>query len=121
MNLLLDTHALVWFALDDPKLSSAAKTLIIDPANRTFVSPASYWELAIKISLAKYKLHVPFQQFVESAIRDNGFGVIPIDIKHADKLITLPFHHRDPFDRMLIAQALVEGLPPVSHDPVLDA
>jgi PIN domain nuclease of toxin-antitoxin system len=121
MNLLLDTHTLLWFALDDPQLKSTAKSLIVDPANHKCVSPASAWETAIKISVGKYKLNVPFEQFMDVAIRNNGFNVVPIDIKHCNILTTLPFHHRDPFDRMIIAQAMVEKLSIVSNDPAFDA
>lgn len=121
MNLLLDTHALVWFALDDPKLGSVAKSLIVDPANSKSISPASYWELAIKISLGKYQLSAPFDQFMDAAIQENGFRVVPLEVKHANQLVALPFHHRDPFDRMIIAQAIVEGMSIVSNDPVIDA
>ena len=121
MNLLLDTHALLWFALDDPQLSSTAQSLIVDPANIKSVSPASYWELAIKISLGKYKLTVPFDQFMDSAIHKNGFRIVPLDVRHANFLVALPFHHRDPFDRMIIAQAIVDGMLIVSNDPALDA
>jgi PIN domain nuclease of toxin-antitoxin system len=121
MNLLLDTHALVWFALDDAQLSSVAKSLIIDPANSKSISPASYWELAIKISLGKYKLSAPFDQFMDSAIQKNGFHIVPLEVKHANQLIALPFHHRDPFDRMMIVQAIVEGMSIVSNDPAIDA
>lgn len=120
MKLLLDTHALLWFALDDPQLSSVAKAHIVDPANVKYVSPASYWELAIKISLGKYTLAGPFDQFLNSAILQNGFLILPLEVKHANHLLALPYHHRDPFDRMLIAQAMVEGMSIVSNDALMD-
>jgi PIN domain nuclease of toxin-antitoxin system len=121
MRLLLDTHALLWFALNDPPLSAAAMAAIMDPANEKLVSPASYWELAIKISVKKYALAQPYEDFLGSAIDRNGFYYLHIEPRHTAALITLPYHHRDPFDRLLVAQALVEVLPIVSSDAVLDA
>jgi PIN domain nuclease of toxin-antitoxin system len=119
--LLLDTHAFLWFLLDDPQLSGTAKTLIEDPANEVEVSPASYWEIAIKIGLKKYALPEPYQVFMEREIADNGFRILHIEPKHTALLTTMPLHHRDPFDRLLAAQALVEAIPLVSGDPALDA
>jgi PIN domain nuclease of toxin-antitoxin system len=116
MNLLLDTHAWLWFALGDPLLSVAARNHILDPANVKFVSPASYWEISIKISLAKYSLNVPYAQFMRQAISGNGFRFLHISPRHTELVSTLPLHHRDPFDRLLIAQSLVEGMSVVSND-----
>src|SRR5688572_1222873 len=116
MRLLLDTHALLWFVLGDPLLSSRARALIEDPANDKFVSPVSFWELAIKISTGKYLLHEPLEDFCRRGIDGNGFQILPIEVRHANFLITLPFHHRDPFDRLLIAQAAVERMAIVSID-----
>lgn len=120
VNLLLDTHTLPWFYLDDPKLSRTADALIQDPANRVFVSPASHWEVAIKVGTGKYVLTVPFAQFVQEAIHDNGFAVLPIEPRHSAFLVGLPLHHKDPFDRMLIAQAHVEAMPVVGVDTAFD-
>ena len=121
MRLLLDTHTLLWFALTDTGLSGTASSLIMDPDNEKLVSPASYWEIAIKISIKKYALSQPYEVFMDKAIDKNGFGYLHIEPKHTAALITLPFHHRDPFDRLLIAQAITEGIPIVSGDPVLDS
>jgi PIN domain nuclease of toxin-antitoxin system len=121
VRLLLDTHAFLWFILDDAKLSNPARALISDPDNIVQVSPASYWEMAIKISLGKYALPEPFATFMEHQLAINDFGVLPIEPKHAAVLTELPFHHRDPFDRMLVAQALGEQIPLVSADSALDA
>ncbi len=121
MRLLLDTHALLWFALTDPQLSDTAMSLIMDPANEKLVSPASYWEIAIKISVEKYALSQPYEVFMEEAIDKNGFGYLHIEPKHTARLTNLPFHHKDPFDRLLVAQAMVEGTPIISNDSVLDA
>ncbi|MCI0461026.1 MAG: type II toxin-antitoxin system VapC family toxin [Gemmataceae bacterium] len=120
MRVLLDTHALLWFYLGDAQFSATARTAITDPRNSKLVSPASYWELAIKISLGKYVLTETYDEFVQHAIFDNGFVILPVEPKHTAALIALPFHHKDPFDRLLVAQALVEGIPLVSADPVLD-
>ncbi|HEV3005701.1 MAG TPA: type II toxin-antitoxin system VapC family toxin, partial [Pirellulales bacterium] len=92
-----------------------------DPTNQILISPASYWEIAIKVSVGKYPLSVPFEAFIVNGIYGNGFQVLPIEPKHAAVLTTMPFAHRDPFDRLLIAQALVEGVPIVSCDPQFDA
>ena len=121
MRLLLDTHAFLWFFTDDPKLSAAALTLIAEPTNEIFVSPASYWEVAIKVSIGKYPLHVPFEQFFTEGIEGNSLTILPMEIRHAHELAALPFHHRDPFDRMIIAQAIVERIPVVSVDPAFDS
>lgn len=121
MNLLLDTHTLLWFALGDAQLSASARQLIDDPANTKFVSPATYWEIAIKISIGKYVLHEPYEVFFDRAIRQNGFLILPIEPRHTSALTSLPYHHRDPFDRLMVAQAMTEGLSLVSIDAVLDA
>ena len=120
MRLLLDTHTLIWYYQTDPKMSASARSLIEDPANTVLVSPASHWEIAIKISIGKLPLRQPFPDFVEQAILDNGFVILPIKPKHTAVVASLPFHHKDPFDRLLIAQALAEGIPLVSADPALD-
>lgn len=121
MKLLLDTHALLWFYLDHPLLSGAARSLILDPTQAKLVSPASYWEIAIKISKAKYALTKPYEEFMREAIDLNGFGYLHIEPKHTALLTSMPFHHKDPFDRLLVAQALSENIPIVSADPQLDA
>ncbi len=121
MKLLLDRHTLLWFALGDAQLSATARCLIEDSANTKFVSPAVYWEIAIKISIGKYDLHEPYEDFFDRAIRQNGFLTLPIEPHHTSNLTTLPYHHRDPFDRLMVAQAMAEGLTLVSIDAVLDA
>jgi PIN domain nuclease of toxin-antitoxin system len=118
---LLDTHTFLWFALDDPQLSGPAKALIVDPGNEKLVSPASYWELAIKISIGKYALAAPYEQFVREGLFGNGFIILPVEPHHTALLTTLPFHHRDPFDRLLVAQAIAEAVPIVSGDAAFDA
>lgn len=121
MTILLDTHALLWAYWGDPQLSAAAIRLIFDPANRVLVSPASHWEVAIKMKTGKLTLRESFIEFVQHAVFDNGFGILPIEPNHTGLVSQLPFHHKDPFDRLLIAQALSEGVPLVSADAALDA
>src|SRR5215216_6922802 len=118
MNLLLDTHTFLWFVWDDPKLSDAARTAITDASNRKLVSAASWWEIAIKISLNKLDLGAPYLSFMKSQMARNCFEALQITIEHSSHITTLPFHHRDPFDRMLIAQAVWEQMPIVSADAV---
>jgi PIN domain nuclease of toxin-antitoxin system len=121
MRLLLDTHTWVWFVQNDPQLSNSARELIEDPACQPTLSAASYWELAIKVSIGKISLQMPIDHFFERAIHGNKLAVLPITPVHAALVADLPFHHRDPFDRMLVAQALVEDIALVSCDSLLDA
>jgi PIN domain nuclease of toxin-antitoxin system len=121
VRLLLDTHTLLWFALNDPRFSVSAASLILDPAYEKLVNPASYWEIAIKISTRKYALALPYEDFFRGAIDDNGFRILSIEPRHTATLTTLPYHHKDPFDRLIIAQAMVENVSVVSVDSNLDA
>jgi PIN domain nuclease of toxin-antitoxin system len=120
VRVLLDTHAFVWFALNDSRLTSTARTCLADPATEVLLSPASYWEIAIKVSLGKYVLSDPFETFLNTQIQINNLTVLPISVAHAGRVASLPLHHRDPFDRLLVAQALVEQIPIVSTDSTLD-
>jgi PIN domain nuclease of toxin-antitoxin system len=117
---LLDTHAAYWYAVDDPSLSATARAFIQNATNNLLVSPASYWEMAIKAHTGKWQLLVPYDQLVESPFTVYGFGHLPILPAHTFRLIGLPDHHKDPFDRLLIAQALAEGIPVVSVDTRFD-
>ncbi len=121
MSMLLDTHTFLWFVVGDARLSASAKRVILDPVNDKLVSPAAYWEIAIKVSIGKYTLHEPYETFMQRGIVGNGFRVLPIEPKHTTVLTSLPFHHRDPFDRLLVAQAMAEAVPIVSADSVLAA
>lgn len=122
MKLLLDTHTLLWYAQNDPRLSGPARSLIQDMGNEVFVSPASYWEVAIKISLGKYSLNAPYETFMQQAIEGNLFRVLPILVSHTLALTRLPIlkDHKDPFDRLIVAQALAEQMSLVSADERLD-
>ncbi len=121
MRVLADTHAIVWFALTDPGLSATARAVLEDPANEVFVSPASYWEIAIKVHLGKWQLgSEPYPDLIDSLWTVYGFRVLPILPDHTARLIGLPDHHRDPFDRLMVAQAMAEGLSLVSADAIFD-
>ena len=113
-RLLVDTHALLWWLTDDPALSPAARDAIADPVSEPFVSAASVWEIAIKRSLGK--LEAP--EDLAATLLAGGAEPLPIGLEHAAAVETLPWHHRDPFDRLLIAQAMVERAALVSHDAV---
>jgi PIN domain nuclease of toxin-antitoxin system len=121
VRLLLDTHAFLWFVLNHPKLSQTAIALIAEPTNDILLSPASYWEIAIKVSLGKYQITGSFQSWVEHHLTVNCCEILPITVAHVATVATLPFHHRDPFDRLLVAQALTEEIPIISIDAVLDS
>jgi PIN domain nuclease of toxin-antitoxin system len=116
MTLLLDTHSFLWFWWDDPQLSETAKQTICDPTNRKLVSTASCWEIAIKVSLKKLDLGAPYRGFIHQHMVRNNFELLQIADEHLAGLVDLPFHHKDPFDRMLIAQSLYEQIPIVSAD-----
>ncbi len=120
MIVLLDTHTLLWFLRDDPLLSVDAKAIIEDPQNRKLVSIASCWEIAIKAGLGKLELAEPCRRLLEREIPRNNLELLPITLAHATTIETLRPHHKDPFDRLLIAQAVVEDLPVVSVDGNFD-
>jgi PIN domain nuclease of toxin-antitoxin system len=120
MNYLLDTHSFLWFITDDNSLSPRAKTLIEDPDNLIFLSIASVWEMAIKTSLGKLSIPSPFVDFINSQMSENNFTLLEIKTNHAGIVSSLTFHHRDPFDRLLIAQALHEKIPLISNEKLFD-
>ena len=119
-SLLLDTHAMLWFWWADLRLSSTARSLIEDADNRKLVSIASCWEVAIKVGLRKLDLGEPSRSFLPREIARNNFELLPVGLDHATMVEELGVHHRDPFDRLLIAQAMVERLSLVSADAVFD-
>ena len=116
---LLDTHAFLWWVWDDPKLSSCARQAISRAAD-CYLSLASCWEMALKISLGKLKLPASYRHYIPEQMAANGFRQLPIEFRHTSQLASLPFHHRDPFDRLLIAQAIEEKLPIISLDDAFD-
>jgi PIN domain nuclease of toxin-antitoxin system len=117
MRLLLDSHAFLWFCDGNTALSGTARAAIEDSNNEKWVSHATAWEVAIKTSLGKLHLSVPYEELFPGALKTNGFGALPQDFRHYRELLNLPRHHGDPFDRLIIAQAIVEGLTVVSCDP----
>lgn len=121
MRLLLDTHAFLWFAGSDSRLGAQALSLIQDPTNEVFLSIASAWEISVKVSIGKLTLDRPVGRFFSEQLQANQFSLLPVSLQHAVEVAGLPFHHRDPFDRMLIAQCQVESLTLVSADVLLDA
>lgn len=120
MRLLLDTHAFLWWVDDAPELPAKARKVIADPGNECLLSLASCWEMAIKVSLGKLKLAGTVERFIPEQLAANQFGRLDIDFRHVARVATLPFHHRDPFDRLLAAQAEEEKLPIVSADRIFE-
>jgi PIN domain nuclease of toxin-antitoxin system len=120
MNILLDTHAFIWYVEGSNELSRVAILHIEDPANQCFVSLASLWEMSIKISLGKLDLKGNFETVLED-IAYNGFDLQPVIFEHVQQNTKLEWYHKDPFDRMLIAQCFVENMPIISRDTILDA
>lgn len=118
MRLLLDTHAFFWWIGDDPALSRKARSTIAEPENECLLSVVSCWEIAVKASLGKLRLPAPVGRFIPEQLAANAFGLQDILLRHAARVADLPFHHRDPFDRFLAAQALEENLAIVSADRV---
>lgn len=120
MRVLLDTHALLWFLAEDPRLNRHAYGLITDPANDVLLSVGSLWEIVIKASLGKLPLPGPFEEVIPAQLSEERIAVLPIEIQHLAALRRLPFHHRDPFDRLIIAQATAEGIPVITQDAAFE-
>jgi PIN domain nuclease of toxin-antitoxin system len=118
---LLDTHAFLWLLAGDARLGAAARRRIEDPRHETVLSIASIWEMAIKVGLGKLRLGPSLDETIQRGARDNGIGLLAISAEHAIRVADLPPHHRDPFDRLLVAQALHEGIPLLANDPAFDA
>lgn len=121
MRLLLDSHTLIW-AVDDPvRLSSQAAASLQDGDNSLLLSAATIWEVGIKAGLGKLSLSLPYRQWMAQAMADLGVGVLPITVEYADVQAGLPAHHGDPFDRLLVAQAIVEQIGIVSKDSIFES
>jgi PIN domain nuclease of toxin-antitoxin system len=118
MRLLLDTHAFLWWIADDARLSKRARSAIASRRDECFVSVASCWEIAIKVSLKKLKLESPVDRFIPEQLAVNSFSLLPIEFAHVAREARFAFHHRDPFDRLLAAQAVIEDLTLVSADRI---
>ncbi len=116
MRLLIDAHALLW-AMDDPaQLSGQAATALQDPANQLLISAGTVWEISIKVGLGKLTLSLPYRRWMDRVFVDLGLSVLPVTVEYADRQAALPHHHRDPFDRLLIAQSLTDSIPIVTAD-----
>lgn len=120
MRYLFDTHAFLWLASGDERLPASVRAIYEEPEHECFISIASVWEMAIKVSLGKLILGVTLARLVQDGM-DRGIRLLSIHPSHAYVVETLPFHHRDPFDRMLVAQAADEAMLLVSGDEILDA
>ena len=119
MRALLDTHAFLWWIDDDARLSAPARGVIADGENQILLSVVSVWEILVKAGLGRLVIEEPVAERVSEQIEANAFEVLPIHLRHALRLTDLPSLHRDPFDRMLVAQALEEGLTVISGDRAL--
>ena len=118
MRVLLDTHAFLWWIEDATTLSKKARSAIGDPDNECMLSLASCWEMAIKLSLGKLRIPGAIERFIPEQLAANAFRQLAIDFRHVARVAALPFHHRDPFDRLLAAQAIEERCAIVSVDPI---
>jgi PIN domain nuclease of toxin-antitoxin system len=119
MKALLDTHAFLWWINDDPRLSDAARELIGNGDSALFLSAASGWEIAINLRLGRLEVREDPEQFIFEQLTINDIAVLPISMNHALRTATLPDHHRDPVDRMLVAQSQIEQLPIITADPLI--
>lgn len=119
MNLLLDTHSLIWFINGDERLPVKSRDLIKNLDNRCFISVASIWEIAIKISLNKLDLNGGFEEISKIIIKYQ-FELLPITIEHIAEILGLQFFHRDPFDRLIVAQSVVENIPIITKDNIFE-
>ena len=121
MRYLLDTHTLIWSQDDTSKLPAAVTAALSDPAHDRLLSIVTVWEIGIKVALGKLTLSKPFRVWVQTASTDLVLTELPIALEHVERQMNLPFHHRDPFDRLLAAQSLSDNIPLISGDTVFDA
>ncbi|MEA1969887.1 MAG: type II toxin-antitoxin system VapC family toxin [Thermodesulfobacteriota bacterium] len=120
MRLLLDTHTFLWFINGNPKLSGHARQLIENIENKRMLSIASLWEMSIKASIGKLRLNLTFPEMISGHIHNNAMTLLHIKPEHLDIVRSLPFHHKDPFDRLIIAQSLSENMSVLSRDEAFD-
>jgi PIN domain nuclease of toxin-antitoxin system len=118
---LADTHSFLWFITEDPRLSASARRAMQPGGRQVWLSVASLWEIAIKVSIGRLPLPEPFATFIPDQMGQNAIDLLPIAAAHTFEVARLPFHHRDPFDRMIVAQAIRENMPIVSADVAFDA
>jgi PIN domain nuclease of toxin-antitoxin system len=121
VKILLDTHTVLWFTGGDVRLSDRAREAIESPDNEPWVSVVSIREMGIKMSLGKLDLAMPFNEFIRDNVLGNGMTVLGITPEHVSRIVSMPFHHRDPFDRLLIAQAQEDGFQIIGCDPAFAA
>jgi PIN domain nuclease of toxin-antitoxin system len=121
MRVLIDSHALIWYVDQDNFLSPSSYAAISDPANELLLSAGSIWEIGIKVGLRKLVLTQPFKLWINQAISDLDVTVLPLNVEYVDVQSNLPRHHGDPFDRLMVAQAIIEQVPIISADANLDA
>lgn len=119
MKALLDTHAFLWWILDDPRLPRRIRDVIAEEDTDLFLSAASCWEIAIKAKLGRITLPARPEVFISSQMSENTILPLPIEAGHALHVFSLPMHHRDPFDRLIVAQAKLERLPIITSDPLI--
>ncbi len=120
MEILLDTQAFIWLCSDDRQLSKTAKKTFLNEKNSFFLSLASIWEMSIKSSLGKLKIRPSLERFILNELQENNIEQLPIHFQHVIKVNSLPFYHRDPFDRLLVAQSQIEEFSILSSDTVFD-
>lgn len=120
MKILLDTQAFLWLIADAPSASKRAKKIFLDEKNEFLLSLASSWEIAIKISIGKLTLQQSLEKFLPTQLQENGITQLDISFRHVAKVVMLPFYHRDPFDRLIISQAMEEDIPILSSDVAFD-
>lgn len=121
MQVLLDSHTLIWSQDDPGQLSPTATSVLVDPANDRLLSVATIWEIAIKVSKKKLPLSMPFRTWIDTAIVDLGLTILHLSLNHAELQSTLPWHHNDPFDRLLVSQSLADNIPIIGIDTKFDA
>jgi PIN domain nuclease of toxin-antitoxin system len=119
MNLLLDTHAFLWWVTDNPQLSPIVRSIIIDPSNTIYFSVISAWEIIIKYQTGKLTLPETATTYISSRLAANNFSTLPVEMSHVLKVASLPNHHRDPFDRLLIAQSQVQQISIATVDTLI--
>ena len=120
-RVLADTHVFIWFVEDNPRLSPTVRTLLMDPLCEVWFSIASAWEMTIKAAQGKLDLGQPLKTLLPTQLAQNRFRLLPVELSHLDVLGTLPLHHRDPFDRLIIAQSIAEEMPLLSADNAFEA
>ena len=121
MRLLLDTHAFIWYTTDSSRLTATGRSLIDNGENDILLSTASVWEMAIKHSIGRLTFSMPFMEFIKQQIAVNRIDILEITFDHIEVVASLPLHHRDPFDRLIIAQSMAEQIPVLSRDAFFGA